>query len=153
MECNKIEILLEKYFEGETTIAEEKELRTYFSSSDVATHLEQYKPLFVCFSEAKEEKCTQAIPEFKRVRSKKRSFTGMYIAASVLVLLGIGLYFNYSSNPVPEKQELGTYDDPQVAFKETQKALALLSIHVNTGIESVQLIHEYDNSKGKIFNQ
>lgn len=153
MECNKIEILLEKYFEGETTIAEEKELRTYFSSSDVATHLEQYKPLFGYFSEAKEEKSTAILAEFKTVRSKKRSFTGMYIAASVLVLLGIGTYVYNSNNPVSEKRELGTYDDPKIAFKETQKALALLSIHVNTGIESVQLIQEYDNSKGKIFNQ
>lgn len=153
MECNKIEILLEKYFQGETTIVEEKELRTYFSSSDVATHLEQYKPLFVYFSETKEEKSREVLPEFKTVRSKKRSFTGMYIAASVLVLLGIGTYVFNRDNPVSEKRELGTYDDPKVAFKETQKALALLSIHVNTGIESVQLIHEYDNSKGKIFNQ
>lgn len=153
MECNKIEILLEKYFQGETTIVEEKELRTYFSSSDVATHLEQYKPLFGYFSVAKEEKSREVLPEFKTVRSKKRSFTGMYIAASVLVLLGIGTYVFNRDNPVSEKRELGTYDDPKVAFKETQKALALLSIHVNTGIESVQLIHEYDNSKEKIFNQ
>ena len=153
MECNKIEILLEKYFEGETSISEEKELRAYFSSSDVATHLEQYKPLFVYFSETKEEKSREVLPGFKTVRSKKRSFTGMYIAASVLVLLGIGTYVYNRDNMVSEKQELGTYDDPKVAFKETQKALALLSIHVNTGIESVQLIHEYDNSKEKIFNQ
>jgi hypothetical protein len=153
MECNKIEILLEKYFQGETTIAEEKELRAYFSSSDVAAHLEQHKPLFGYFSVAKEEKSREVLSEFKTVRSKKRSFTGLYIAASVLLLLGIGTYVYNRDNPVSEKQELGTYDDPKVAFKETQKALALLSIHVNTGIESVQLIQEYDNSKGKIFNQ
>ena len=32
MELDKIEIILEKYFQGETTIAEEKELKKYFSS-------------------------------------------------------------------------------------------------------------------------
>jgi hypothetical protein len=46
MESVKIDYLVEKYFQGETSIAEEKELRTYFSSSDVAQHLEQYRPIF-----------------------------------------------------------------------------------------------------------
>ena len=44
MALDRIEKLVEKYFEGETSIAEEKELKTYFSSTDVAQHLEQYKP-------------------------------------------------------------------------------------------------------------
>ena len=54
MELDRIENLLEKYFEGETSIAEEKELKVYFSSGDVAQHLEQYKAIFGYFSEAKE---------------------------------------------------------------------------------------------------
>ena len=41
MELYKIEELIEKYFQGETSIAEEKELTNYFSSSNVAQHLEQ----------------------------------------------------------------------------------------------------------------
>jgi hypothetical protein len=53
MELTKIEILIEKYFQGETSIAEEKELRSYFSTSNVAPHLEQYKAMFGYFTEAK----------------------------------------------------------------------------------------------------
>jgi hypothetical protein len=154
MEYTKIEILLEKYFQGETSIAEEKELTNYFSSPDVAQHLEQYKPLFGYFSLAKEQKTTHEIPHFPSKRTKKRSFVWVSLAASVVVLLGIGTYvYTNNDNLANENQKLGTYDDPQVAFRETQKALAMLSGHVNTGIESVQLIQEYDNSKEKIFNQ
>jgi hypothetical protein len=154
MAYNKIEILLEKYFQGETSITEEKELTNYFSSPDVAQHLEQYKPLFGYFSLAKEQKTKHEIPQFPSKQEKKRSLAWISIAASVVVLLGIGTYVYTNNNQLAdENQKLGTYDDPQVAFRETQKALAMLSGHVNTGIESVQFIQEYDNSKEKIFNQ
>lgn len=149
MESDKIEILIEKYFQGNTSIAEENELRNYFSSVDVAQHLEQYRPLFGYFSQAKEQEFRQAIP----LQTKKRNVAWLSVAASVVVLLGIGTYvYQYNNQPAPQSN-LGTYDDPEVAFKETQKALAMLSSHVNTGIESVQYIQEYEHSKNLIFKQ
>lgn len=151
MELVKIEILLEKYFQGESSIAEENELRKYFSSSDVAQHLEQYQSLFVYFSQAKEQKFKQGVPTLSKHRDKKPNRIWVSIAASAVILLGIGTYAYY--NVASTKQELGTYNDPQVAFRQTQKALALLSNHVNTGIESVQYIQEYQNSKELVFKQ
>ena len=62
MEQSKIEFILEKYFEGETNIAEENELRTYFSSSNVAQHLQQYQPLFGYYIAEKEQKLEQERP-------------------------------------------------------------------------------------------
>jgi len=147
MELNKIEILLEKYFLGETSIAEENELKNYFSSSNVAQHLEQYQPLFGYFSQAKEQKFAPEI----LLKTKKRKVVWVSIAASVVILLGIGTYGYYNFENVNRNQDLGTYDDPEVAFKETQKALALLSNHVNVGIGSVQYIQEYEITKEKVF--
>ncbi|BDU23343.1 MULTISPECIES: hypothetical protein [unclassified Flavobacterium] len=154
MELNKIENLLEKYFQGETTIAEEKELREYFSSPNVAQHLEQYKSMFGYFSLAKEQKSTYEIP----LQTKKRNVAWLSIAASAVILLGIGTYYfaseqSTTTTAVASKTELGTYDDPEEALKATQKALALLSNNVNVGIESVQYIKEYEQSKNKIFKQ
>ena len=45
MALNNIEQLLEKYFEGETSIDEEQALKDYFNSENVAPHLEMHKPL------------------------------------------------------------------------------------------------------------
>ena len=152
MEFNKIEDILEKYFQGETSIAEEKELKDYFSSPNVAQHLEQYKPMFGYFSQVKEQKSTQDIP----LKTKKRNVAWLSIAASVVVLLGVGTYFYVSEKnaaPAVAQTELGTYDDPEEALAATQKALALLSSNVNVGIESVQYIKEYEQSKNKIFKQ
>jgi hypothetical protein len=55
--------------------------------------------------------------------------------------------------PVVAQSELGTYDNPEEALAATQKALAMLSNNVNVGIESVQYIQEYEQSKNKIFKQ
>ncbi|MHC0442255.1 hypothetical protein [Flavobacterium sp. 3-210] len=152
MELDRIENILEKYFQGETTIAEEKELKEYFSSPNVAQHLEQYQPMFGYFSQVKQQKSTQEIP----LQTKKRNVAWLSIAASAVVLLGIGTYFFTSeknSAPAVAQSELGTYDNPEEALAATQKALALLSNNVNVGIESVQYINEYEQSKNKIFKQ
>lgn len=162
MELNKIENILEKYFQGETSIAEENELKEYFSSSNVAQHLEQYQPIFGYFSQVKEQKSTQEPENLVRsgeaipLQTKKRNVAWLSIAASAVVLLGIGTYFYISeknATPIVAQSELGTYDNPEKAFAETQKALALLSNNVNVGIESVQYIKEYEQSKNKIFKQ
>lgn len=148
MALDRIEKILEKYFEGETSIAEEKELKAYFSSSDVAQHLEQYKPVFGYFSQAKQEQFTATIP--LQSKRKQKRLAWLSVAASVVVMLGVGL-FAYQNTSETAQENLGVIDDPEIAFKETQKALALISKHVNTGIESVNYLGEYQQSKNKIF--
>lgn len=93
----------------------------------------------------------EALTQVSSIKSRKQNLVWFSVLASVFVLLGISVfgYLNYG-DPKPN-QNLGTYDDPEVAFKETQKALLILSTHLNVGIESVQYIQEYDNSKNLIF--
>ena len=147
MALDKIDNLLEKYFEGETTLAEENELKTYFSSAAVAPHLQQYQALFGYYASEKNQTFE---PKLMLQKSKKKQITWISIAASVVVLLGVGIYtFNNLSDKT--NQELGTYDDPEEAFKETQKALAMLSNNVNVGIESIQYVENYENTRDQIF--
>jgi len=148
MEFDKMEALLEKYFEGETSIAEENELKDYFSSSDVAPHLEQYRPLFGYFAEAKGQKFTNTVS----LISKKPKAVWWSIAASVAVLIGVGTYTYFNTTTTSkERKELGTYDDPEEAFEATQKALAMLSNNVNVGVEGVQYLKVYEVTKEKVF--
>ncbi len=46
MTSNKIDILLAKYWECETSVQEERELQEYFLSESIAERHQQYKPLF-----------------------------------------------------------------------------------------------------------
>lgn len=149
MALDRIENLLEKYFEAATSIAEEKELKEYFASSDVAQHLEQYKPIFGYVVQAKQEQFTATIPLTTKKRNK---VVWLSVAASVAVLLGVG-FFTFNNDNQPKSSDLGTYDDPEVAFRETQKALAMISENVNKGIGSMDYINEYEQSKNKIFKK
>ena len=152
MALDRIEKLIDKYFEGETSIAEENELKTYFSSLDVAQHLQQYKPVFGYFSQAKAEEFKADIP----LNTKKRNVAvWLSVAASFVIMLGVGtfMYLNTLEETPSTATAYGTYDDPEKALAETEKALALVSEHLNTGIESVSYINEYNNSKNKIFKK
>jgi p-aminobenzoyl-glutamate transporter AbgT len=148
MEFEKIRIQLDKYFRAETNIAEEKELRDYFSSSDVLPSLERYKPIFVCSTLQKEQQFDQKL----QVKSRKQNWFRFSVAASFVVLMGI-VVIGYNHYNTVEEPNLGTYDDPEVAFRETQKALFQLSTNLNKGFESMQYIKEYENSKNLIFKQ
>ncbi len=87
------------------------------------------------------------------LKSTKRNWLWLFMAATVIVLLGIGAYGYINFYNADQDQNLGTYDDPEVAFRETQKALSSLSTNLNTGFESMQYIREYENSKNLIFKQ
>jgi hypothetical protein len=121
----------------------------------VAQHLKQYQPLFSYFSKAKELQSTQQISLGSTISDKKRPMVLWFsIAASVLVMVGVGTYmFNESNQQPTNTSEYGTYDNPEKALEETERALALVAEHLNTGIESVSYINEYENSKNKIFKK
>lgn len=96
-----IEELLERYFEGETSAAEEKQIRAFFASGEVPEHLAAYAPLFAYFDEEIERDAEAQVgepdldPEPVSVpfRSANRKRAALYlfsgVAACVLALLGV----------------------------------------------------------------
>lgn len=72
MELANIEKLLEKYLDAETTLQEEKMLQEYFTSNNVAPHLQEYSMMFGYFKESKDETFTQTI----QLKPKKLRRTG-----------------------------------------------------------------------------
>ena len=146
MEPHNIEKNLEKYFEGESTVAEEMALQTYFSSPNVAQHLVQYAPLFKFYAQEK----TVQMPSKAPPKYKKQRVLWLSVAALVLIFLSICTFTIYNEE-VPKSTAYGTFDTPEEAFEETQKALNLLSENVNVGVKSVTYINEFEITKNKIF--
>lgn len=140
MELQNIKNLIERYFDGTTSIKEEKELKIYFSSKNVAPELEKYRGLFSYFSKEQQEENTREI-----VINPKTRFN-FWIAASVVVTLGLGIVLLQ-----PKDSDLGTFDDPEIALQETQKALRLVSENINKGKEKMGYLQEFENTKKTIF--
>jgi hypothetical protein len=145
MESAQIEQLLNKYLEGNTSIAEERELKAYFSSNNVALHLLPYKEMFGYFKNQEEIQFTKTLPLQPR---KRNVVKWIGVAASFVILFGTALFYMNSNGT---NEDLGTYDDPEIALIETQKALEMLSENVSYGVESVAVLQEYNESKKTIF--
>ncbi len=88
-----IAVLLERYFEGETTLVEERELKQYFESSQVDAQFQAIAPLFQTLSAAQLEAAPKHIgnttrPAVSPLRVAFNSRT-WYRAAAAAVLVGM----------------------------------------------------------------
>jgi len=132
MGTQKIEILLNKYLDAETSLDEESILRDYFNNNEVESHLLPYKAMFTYFK----IKDGYVKPIFK----PKTNLRWLNVAASIVLL--IGLYFGYDA-----KQKHET----QLAYNQTEKALNLLANNFNKGAQSMAYLNEFDKAKNIIF--
>ena len=138
MELANIEKLLEKYLNAETTIAEEKTLKSYFLSDNVAPHLQEYKALFGYFSTSKNERYTKSI----QLKSQKKSWKWLTIAASVILLVSV--YTGYQNNQQKKAEKI---------YNETQMAFGMLAANLNKGNVAIAKLQHFEDTKNKIFKQ
>ena len=156
MELAKIENLLEKYFEAETSIQEEAILQEYFAQEEVPKHLEQYKEMFNFFSNSSLETSNRAI---QLTKESKKTISIKWLSIAAMMVFFIGIYSVYQQNET-EKEEA------RLAYMETQKALELISFSLNKGTGAVaQLdnfnkgtnamaqLRTFENAQKRIFNQ
>lgn len=153
MDFDQIKILIEKYFDADTSVEEERLLKEYFANSEVATELEIYKPLFendvpVLPDQTFDEKILGLIDDNKT--GKKSTIVSFFpkwlkiAAVFILIAGGSILWYHQTQNekivspesaqletPAPEIND--TYTDPEHARKELEKALALLSSKLDQG--------------------
>ncbi len=141
MESKVIEGFLEKYFNAETSVQEEKKLKAYFTSGDVAPHLQEYVPIFTYFSQSKEE----AFPgKVDYEYGRKKVYSWVAVAASIVILFGVVLQKN---DPV---NEFGTYEDPEIALQKTTEALRMVGMVMNSGTEDLAYLQVFNETTNKI---
>ncbi len=138
MELANIEKLLEKYLDAETTIAEEKQLKSYFLSDNVAPHLQEYQSMFGYFSTSKNERFTKTI----QLKSQKVNWKWLSVAASVVLLVSV--YTGYQNNQQKKAEKI---------YQETQMAFGMLAANLNKGNDAILKLQHFEDTKNKIFKQ
>ena len=147
MDLKKAEILIEKYYNGETSPLEELQLREFFRTADhVPEHLMPEKELFTLYSEAANEEMpvkgfmerleknidNQALIRVGTKKSVIYRISG--IAAGIaLLLVSYLLIFHGPAGTDRGSALQDTYQDPQLAYEETQKVLLYISQTMNKG--------------------
>lgn len=146
MELDRIEEMLDAYFEGQTGMEEEKMLVHYFTEEIVAPHLLLYKPIFVGLSAMRKEESNNLIPI--QLEPKERKVFWAY-AMTVLLVLGLGIGMFYKSDSVLTAEE----KEALAAFEETKEALKFMSEKFNQGSRHLSYLEEFDYAKGMIFKE
>ena len=147
MDLKKAEVLVEKYYNGETSPEEELQLREFFRTAEnVPEHLMPDKELFSLYSKAADEevpvdgfmKNLERVIDSQSVTSLSARKSVMYwisgIAAGIALLLTS--YFLLVNNPFTDDRRQAlkdTYENPQLAYEETQKVLLYISQKMNKG--------------------
>ena len=151
MNEQKIHELLKKYFDGATSLAEERELQRFFAKAEIPDSLKAFRPMFMFFAE---EKAVVPPTEQKSriIRLPWIIVTG--IAASVVVLFLIGL-------PKPTQAEFIYYADgrriydKEAAVESAENKLQLLAASMQkakAGMSAFETVRESNQSLNK-FNK
>jgi hypothetical protein len=161
MKSQEIKKLLEKYYNGETTLQEERLLKEYFTGGDVPEEYQAEKIQFdyLLFSGKnnlkdetfdgrvmrKLEGGDNLIVRIMQRRSWFYATAGM--AATILILLAIFIRFE----PMQQKLQ-DTYSDPQTAYNEAKKVLFFVSKQFNKGADKLQPIGAYTDGVKELEN-
>lgn len=108
MDSKHIEQLLERYWQCETSVEEEAQLRAFFNGSDVPQHLLRYRDLFV-YEQLQQEVCLGAdfdarvlaeievpVVKAKRLTMTERFMPLFKAVAVVAVILSLGSVLQHS---------------------------------------------------------
>jgi hypothetical protein len=152
MNLLEIERLLDRYFEGETSLAEEKVLKDFFASGNVPERLKDMQKYFsfiemevatVLDDPGFDEKVMANIKENKLSNLIDLRRPWIYwisgVAAGILIILAIFVKFDPFTKKIDD-----TYKDPQVAYAEAKKILLYVSAKFNKGTRNLESVKAYE---------
>lgn len=159
MENNHIDELLKKYFEAETSVEEERILKDYFGKAAISDRHRKYEHLFNFLKQEEnvlsgnfDERLLAAMQPEPSGKAKLRSlYAPLLKIAAIFLLLTSAVFFGYKTWEDKRSEDLlaksegkrgatiieinDTYDDPELAREQLEKALALLGDKLNKGRE------------------
>ena len=158
MDFKEREDLLRKYWNCETSLEEEKRLREYFGSDDIPDQLRETASMFRYFEEAKKKSLSDLAFDdqvMRRVNPRQGQvrrllYNSMRIAAGLLVVIAATWFIRTEVRETIPQEIVDTYDDPELAFEETKKALLMISKSFGTAEQQTRKINMFNEAQEEI---
>lgn len=156
MDSEKIDELLGKYWNYETSLEEEEQLRALFRNGETPEHLAEAGNLFRYFDEQKNKALPDVAFDTKVMRKiqgpakatvRALLFNTMRIAAGIAVLIAAVWLVRLEVRKSTPQEMADTYDDPKMAFEETKKALMMISKSFGTAEEQAKKINLFNEAQ------
>ncbi|WPP52323.1 hypothetical protein [Catalinimonas niigatensis] len=162
MELQKIEQLLEKYWDGDTNLKEEQALQHFFSEEEVPDHLQGVASLFRTFKTDRQFKTLDNSFDKALIHTLEKSGSAwnfrsiLRIAAAVTLLIAsvflVKDYMHEQAETTAEATETiaNTDEDPKLAYEQTRQALLLISTMMNEGTQHIEKLENFSEAQEKI---
>ena len=156
MDLERIELLLEKYYNAETTIDEEKTLTAFFNSGNVPDCLKHDQKMFLHFIDMKSGGTNLEIEKVLLTKHKLNNQTLFFqipklkwaYGMAAGILLAFGFWGVFKLTPIT-KNNTGVTTDQKLAYTQTKQALLKISNNLNKGnqqISKISKIYEVEYS-------
>ena len=142
MNEQKIQELLQRYFDGATSLDEERELQHYFAASDIPDSLMVYRPMFAFFDEERAIQPPAQKPVIRHLRLLS-IITG--IAASIAVLIMVALPKQQSDNYIYYVDGKRVYDET-AAIALAENKLQMLAQSMQKAQNSMATLEKVQES-------
>jgi hypothetical protein len=138
--------LLTKYYDGNSTIEEERLLKEYFGRADVPEELLEEQEIFRSYYSLSDKDVPEPSSDFelkifaaidreekRRVMTGSRRLYVMLSGVAAALLIVAATYFFFERRPGIRD----TYNDPEVAYAEAMKILYSVSSRLNEGTRAL----------------
>lgn len=160
--------MLERFWEGDTSLSEEQALKEYFAFANVPDDLEEIAAYFRSLQNGQEEILDDSFDSevLQRIGAEPQGGAvvrplhslGRYwkMAAAVTVFVGLGSWFIWnqdSLNTSANDQVIATnvdQEEVQKAFQETKKALFMLSSNFKKGSEQAKQLGKFEEAQQQV---
>lgn len=140
METKEVKQLLQRYFNGESTIEEDRKLEAYFQSGKANEEVAQYAEFFDGMNELSDTADDPTIEDevmdyiLENESQDKNKYRWLWqtvtgIAASVIIVIGGMLLYQQDDQNFDD-----TYENPEVAYAVAEDALGYMSAKYNKGL-------------------
>ena len=159
MDSKQIGELVEKYWNCETSLEEEKQLRDFFQGPNVPVELQPTAELFRYLEIEKSKGLNENFDQHVTKKFQKRregkvislNFQNLSrIAAGILVVVAATFFIRQEIRKSYPKELQDTYSDPQMAFEETKKALMMISGSFGKAKKETEKMKMFNDAEKKI---